>query len=74
MLTTITAVSPALPPSELHCLLGVFWHRDIRTGRMWVHDVIHRRQKYAEYHRRGQKNTKSESDVVSAFLKGEITY
>ena len=26
------------------------WHRDIRASRMWVHDMICRRQKYGEYH------------------------
>lgn len=41
------------------CILFLIWHRDIRVKRMWVNDVIHKRQKnYGKWSRLGQETEK----------------
>ena len=44
---------------------------NIRARRMWLHDMIRRRQKYSEYYHLGQKKEKkkTDSDITNAFLK-----
>ena len=53
------------------CALISFLHWDIRTGRMWVRDVIHRRQIYGEYYRRGQKKHRVKVPSPAPFWKVE---